>query len=307
MVAIPGDRLVLRAYSPASTIAGAVVLDAHAARRARLDAGALRRLEVLEQGSLGDRVALLAEEAGNEGTRPSEISLRLAVAPEAAEAAAREAAGLRTLRDGRIVTEAAWKGVLGRVEGAVKQYAETHRLREGIAKGELKSLLAREVPGPLFDEALGSLVERGVLAARGDRVSLPNAGPVFTPDQSKALETLERRLTDGGWQVPDVAELLKGVPPALKPQELIRYLVESGRVVKVTADLLYPAARWADLEAQVRQHFSRNPDLTMAAFKARFQVSRKYSIPILEHLDRTGLTRRQGDVRLPGPKISPSR
>ncbi|HSQ59385.1 MAG TPA: SelB C-terminal domain-containing protein [Acidobacteriota bacterium] len=307
VVAIPGDRLVLRAYSPASTIAGAVVLDAHAARRARLDAGALRRLEVLEQGSLGDRVALLAEEAGNEGTRPSEISLRLAVAPEAAEAAAREAAGLRTLRDGRIVTEAAWKGVLGRVEGAVKQYAETHRLREGIAKGELKSLLAREVPGPLFDEALGSLVERGVLAARGDRVSLPNAGPVFTPDQSKALETLERRLTDGGWQVPDVAELLKGVPPALKPQELIRYLVESGRVVKVTADLLYPAARWADLEAQVRQHFSRNPDLTMAAFKARFQVSRKYSIPILEHLDRTGLTRRQGDVRLPGPKISPSR
>jgi selenocysteine-specific elongation factor len=107
--------------------------------------------------------------------------------------------------------------------------------------------------------------------------------------------------------VPEVAELLKGVAPSLKPQELIRYLVESGRAVKVTADLLYPAARWADLEAQVRQHFSRSSDLTMAAFKERFQVSRKYSIPILEHLDRTGLTRRQGDVRLPGPRISGSR
>ncbi|MEK7316672.1 MAG: SelB C-terminal domain-containing protein, partial [Candidatus Eisenbacteria bacterium] len=83
---------------------------------------------------------------------------------------------------------------------------------------------------------------------------------------------------------------------------LVRYLVESGRVVKVTAEILYPSDRWAELEAKVRQHLSRNPDLSMAAFKELFQVSRKYSIPVLEQLDRTGLTRRQGDVRVAGPR-----
>jgi len=302
VVAIPGDRLVLRAYSPSVTIAGAVVLDAHATRRARLDNAARRRLHAFEHGTLAERLALLAAEGGGAGATAVDAALRLAVAPEAAVAAAREAKGLRPLRDGRFLTEEAWEGTLERIASAVARYAEAHKLREGIGKGELKSLLARDIDGSVFDEALESLVGVKTLVLRGDRVSLPEAGPVLTPDQARAVADLERRLLAGGYSVPEVPELVKGIAPALKPQELIRYLVESGRVVKVTAELLYPAERWMELEAKVRQHLSRNPDLSMAAFKELFQVSRKYSIPVLEHLDRTGLTRRQGDVRIAGPR-----
>ncbi len=302
VVAIPGDRLVLRAYSPAVTIAGAVVLDAHATRRARLDDVARRRLHAFEHGTLAERVAILAADGGGAGVRAADAALRLAVSPAAVEAAASEAKGLRLLRDGSYLTEEAWKGTLERIENAVARYAETHKLREGIGKGELKSLLARDIDGSVFDEALESLVGAKTLAFRGDRVSLPDAGPVLTPEQARAVADLERQLAAGGYAVPEVSELIKGLAPALKPQELIRYLVESGRAIKVTAELLYPAERWAELEAKVRQHLSRNPDLSMAAFKELFQVSRKYSIPVLEHLDRTGLTRRQGDVRVAGPR-----
>ena len=302
VVAIPGDRLVIRAYSPSVTIAGAVVLDAHATRRARLDDAARRRLQAFEHGTLAERVELLAAEGESAGVRAADAALRLAVAPEAAMAAAREAKQLRLLRDGRYLTGEAWKGTVERIAKAVARYAETHKLREGMGKGELKSLLARDVEGSVFDEALESLVAAKTLALRGDRVSLPDAGPVLSPDQTRAVAELERKLAAGGYSVPEVPTLLQGIAPALKPQELIRYLVESGRVVKVTADLLYPSDRWAELEAKVRQHLSRNPDLSMAAFKELFQVSRKYSIPVLEHLDRTGLTRRQGDVRVAGPR-----
>ncbi|HEY6571978.1 MAG TPA: selenocysteine-specific translation elongation factor [Candidatus Eisenbacteria bacterium] len=302
VVAIPGDRLVLRAYSPAVTIAGALVLDAHALKRARLDDAARRRLHAFENGTLAERVALLAAEGGGAGVRAADAALRLAVASEAAAEAARGAKDLRLLRDGRYLTEAAWKGTLERIAGAVARYAETHKLREGIGKGELKSLLARDIDGTVFDEALESLLTGKTLALRADRVSLPDAGPVLSPEQAKAVAELERKLEAGGYSVPELPELLKGIAPALKPQELIRYLVESGRVVKVTAELLYPAERWAELEAKVRQHLSRNPELSMAVFKELFQVSRKYSIPILEHLDRTGLTRRQGDLRVAGPR-----
>lgn len=302
VVAIPGDRLVIRAYSPSVTIAGAVVLDAHATRRARLDDAALRRLHAFEHGTLAERVALLAAEGEGAGVRAADAALRLAVAPEAAMAAAREAKQLRLLRAGRYLTDEAWKGTAERIAKAVARFAETHKLREGIGKGELKSLLARDVEGGVFDEALESLVAAKTLALRGDRVSLPDAGPVLSPDQARAVAEMERKLAAGGFSVPEVPELLRGIAPALKPQELIRYLVESGRVVKVTAEILYPSDRWAELEAKVRQHLSRNPDLSMAAFKELFQVSRKYSIPVLEQLDRTGLTRRQGDVRVAGPR-----
>jgi selenocysteine-specific elongation factor len=303
VVAVPGDRLVLRAYSPAITIAGAVVLDALASKRARLDDATRRRLETFERGSAAERVALLAEESGAAGVRVADASLRLALAPEGVSAAARDAENLRPLRDGRLLAEGAWKASAERIVAAVARYAETHRLREGIAKGELKSLLARDLDGALFDEALESLLATKRLASRGEKISLPDAAPVLSPDQGRAVAEMERRLGAGGAAVPEVPELLKGIAPGLKPQELIRYLVESGKVVKVTADLLYPTAWWRELETKVRHHFSRNRELTLAGFKEIFPASRKYSIPVLEHLDRTGLTRRQGDVRVAGPRL----
>ena len=303
VVAVPGDRLVLRAYSPSVTIAGATVLDAHAEKRARLDEATKRRLQAFESGTLADRVAILAAEGGAAGVRAADAALRLAVTVEEAEEAARSARGLRVLRDGRHLVEGAWSAVLQRIAESVARYGETHKLREGIAKGELKSLLAREIEGSVFDDALESLLGAKTLALRGDKVAHPDAGPIMAPEQAKAVEELERRLGAAGYSVPEVAELLKGIPPALKPLELVRYLVESGRVVKVTADLLYPVERWKEMEAKIIQHLSRNPELTLAGFKELFQVSRKYSIPILEHLDRTGVTRRQGDVRVAGPRV----
>ena len=99
-----------------------------------------------------------------------------------------------------------------------------------------------------------------------------------------------------------MAQLLREVPASARPPELARYLVESGRAVRVTSDLYYPAARWAEVEARVRGHFAGKPALTMGEFKDLIQVSRKYAVPLLEHLDRLGITRREGDLRVPGPR-----
>ena len=134
-------------------------------------------------------------------------------------------------------------------------------------------------------------------------MALPEAAPTLNPKQAKALGEIERKLSGRGFQVPEVSELTREIPQADRPAELIRYLVDSGRAVKVTSELLYPKALWEDLESRLRAHFERNPKLTMGAFKHLAQVSRKYAVPILEHLDRTGFTRREGDERLPGPRL----
>jgi len=299
VVAVPGDRLVLRAYSPSVTIAGARVVDANPPRRARLAEGVKEALETLEAGGLAERVALLVKQAGFAGARVEAVALRLGVEPGAVETAA---SSLLRLKDARWIDRAAWTALLGRVTDAVRRYGEVHKLRHGIPKGELKSLLAREIEGAVFDEALDRLLADRVLRAEQDKIALPDSGPTFAPEQVRALETLERRLDSAGFQVPDMAQLLREVPASAKPPELARYLVESGRAVRVTSDLYYPAARWAEVEARVRGHFSHKPALTMGEFKDLIQVSRKYAVPLLEHLDRLGITRREGDFRVPGPR-----
>jgi selenocysteine-specific elongation factor len=80
-------------------------------------------------------------------------------------------------------------------------------------------------------------------------------------------------------------------------------MIESGRLVRVTSELAYTRRQWDEIERGLAAHFAGAPRLAMADFKNRFQVSRKYAVPLLEHLDRLGITRREGDERIPGPKL----
>jgi selenocysteine-specific elongation factor len=318
LVANPGDRLVLRAYSPSVTVAGAVVIDAAPPRRARLADPDRERLRVLESGTLREKAAWLAGAAAFAGARDEEIALRIGVEPAEVAAALAGAPEVARLKDGRLVARAAWDQALERVEAEVRRYAEAHKLRAGVPKGELKSLLAREMDGPVFDEALAALLAMGAegakgakgrkgglagLVAQGDRILPPGAAPALSEEQRRTIERMEQRLASQGFQPPDLPAILSELPNEVRPQELVRYLIESDRVVRVTSGLLYTRSQWDEIESRVRDHFRKRPTLGMGDFKAILQVSRKYAVPLLEHLDRIGLTRREGDDRLPGPKF----
>ena len=308
-----GDRIVIRSYSPALTIAGATVVDPGPAKRARLNPGDRARLETLLTGSAMEKLAALAEEAGSAGIAGEGAAVRLgSIAESITEAASAAVAAaismdaeakLVRLRDGRFLTPTSWSQALSEVMGAVSGYTQANKLRDGIPKGELKSLLNRRLPAPVFDEALEVLIRSNRLLLRGDRVTLPETAPALSPKQAQAVGDLERKLAGRGFQVPEVSELTQGIPPAERPNDLIRYLVDSGRAVKITSELLYPKTLWEDLQRRLRSYFEKNATLSMGAFKDMVQVSRKYAVPMLEHLDRTGVTRRQGDERVPGPRL----
>ncbi len=229
LVAVPGDRLVLRSYSPAATVAGAVVIDPAPPRRARLLDADRDRLRVLESGTLPEKAAWLAGAEGFAGIRDEEIALRIGAEPEEVAAAVSDAPGVTRLRDGRLLARAVWEAALKRVEGEVRRYAEAHRLRAGLPKGELKSLLAREMDGPVFDEALGRLVAEGAVTVQGDRILPPGAAPALTEEQRRTVERMELRLASQGFQPPDLPAILADMPREARPQELVRYLIESGR------------------------------------------------------------------------------
>jgi selenocysteine-specific elongation factor len=303
VVAARGDRAILRSYSPGTTIGGAVVLDPSPRRRQRLDAADQERLRALESGPLADALTILVRESSFQGLHPDAAALRLGVLPARVEAAFDPERLVRS-RDGRYLARAEWAAALERVFEAVRDYAKEHRLRHGAPKGEIKSRLQGVVDGAVFDEALEALVADKRLEASGERISLPGSAPALSDDQAKAIDRLEARLRAQGFQVPGLSDALRDLPAGLDSGELVRHMVEAGRAVRVTSELLYPAPLWAEIEGRVRAHFTRKPSLTMAEFKDLIQVSRKYAVPILEHLDRSGLTRREGDVRSPGPRAA---
>ena len=60
---------------------------------------------------------------------------------------------------------------------------------------------------------------------------------------------------------------------------------------------------WRELTAYLREYFQKNPELSVVALKKFIQTTRKFAIPLLEHLDSEGYTRRKGEVRMKGEKL----
>ena len=77
----------------------------------------------------------------------------------------------------------------------------------------------------------------------------------------------------------------------------------SGQAVKVTPELYLTQAHLGRLTDWLETFFQDQESLSVADLKATWGLSRKYSVPILEYLDKHGWTRRIGDVRSPGKRL----
>jgi selenocysteine-specific elongation factor len=303
VVAARGDRFVLRAYSPMRTIGGGTVLEPVAERRRR---GELAGLAVTETGSAGERTRYALAEAGSAPQRADELAKRLgadagAVAGELKDLVATGAA--RVLPDGRVLAREGWASARERVIAELGAYGKAYPLRWGPTRGELKSRLARALDGALFDATAAEMLDEGSLVTRGDRVAAA-PGRELTGRYAEAAGKVRTALDGAGFAPPEAKELLalSGLPAA-EATELLGRLLFDGTLVRLDAEFVWGRKQWQDAVDFVRRHFERSAELAVGDVKDGLGVSRKYAVPLLEALDREGVTRREGNVRKVGAEL----
>jgi selenocysteine-specific elongation factor len=297
--AVRGDRYVVRRPSPAATLGGGEILDP----RWRRHRGAILRqaLSAL-QGDLPGALAFWALEAGERGVEAPELARRLGIPP------ARVAAELSALKERLIevpegpgqarrwIAPAAVQRVTERARRVLKEYFQKDRLAEFIPKAEAVRRILRGRAADLAPVYLEWLQAQKVLAVSGDQVTLPGRSAQLTGEESKLSAAVLEHFDRGGLAPPSPGEVSQAL--SAKPQILegvIRHLVARGQLVKLPSGLILSAsavtALKRDLLATPWDRFS------VADFKDRFGLTRKWAIPLLEHLDSTGATRRMGDER----------
>jgi selenocysteine-specific elongation factor len=306
VVAVRGDRAIVRRPSPQATLGGGEVLDPRWRRhRGAMLAAALGALPVSGPEGLRPAVAFWAQEAGERGVEAAEIARRLGVPPRkaAAELAAlAQEQKLLAVPSGpggteRWIAPAAVQRVTARAKRVLKEYFQKDRLAEAIPKAEAVKRILRGRAADLAPVYLGWLEAQKVLVVNGDQVTLPGRSAQLTGEESKLSAAVLERFEKGGLTPPGPEELSVGL--SAKPQILegvIRHMVARGQLVRLPTGLILAASAVRglrqDLLATSWERFS------VADFKDRFGLSRKWAIPLLEHLDSTGATRRLGDERM---------
>ena len=301
-VALQGDRFVVRSYSPQMTIGGGSVLVAHAVKHRKKDTDVVETLNLVEKGSPRDRIAQAVKAAGGKGLAASDVARAAGVSDtESAEAVNALVTDGTVFRVGNALLHSEHlKKVADDLAGSLRDYQAKYPLRWGMTKGELRNRFSG-TPQDVFAAAVDSLARDGRLFAKEDRYRVDSPDLALSPEERKLKERVEAGLLNAGLNVPYVKDLAAGVPED-KLNDVVQMLVEDGRLVKITTDLFFHADTMRGAETLVRAMLSKNGKFQVSEFKDAAKTSRKYAVPLLEYLDRKGVTRRQGDVRVAGGK-----
>ena len=115
----------------------------------------------------------------------------------------------------------------------------------------------------------------------------------YSPAQQQAVDRLLAAVRAQPYTPPSVAEAIAQVGP-----DVFGSLVEQGRFVKVSDDVMFGGDTYRDMVDRVVAHLRTNGKITVAEVRDLFGTSRKYALALMEHLDARNVTRRLGDERV---------
>jgi selenocysteine-specific elongation factor len=307
IVVTRGDRFILRSYSPVATIGGGVVLDPLPPRGAIRTAAGLARFRRLDPGSTpsDDAVVVFLEECDRAGISRGEIARRAGMSPGAAErtSARLVSRGLATVVGDRIVLARVLDALRDALLKALRAHHEEQPLSDGMPREEARDQVFRNAAEGAFELVIERLTASGAVAGR-DRLAVGGHRVSLTGDEDRVRTALERIYREAGLTPPDAAAaaVAAGASPALAGR-MTALLVRSRTLVRLDT-LCFHTATLDALKAEVRA-LKQAPGsgdgqarVDVASFKARYGVTRKYAIPLLEYLDRERVTRRAGEARI---------
>ncbi|HLW53884.1 MAG TPA: selenocysteine-specific translation elongation factor [Candidatus Angelobacter sp.] len=295
---LPGDRAILRQFSPVVTIGGAFVLDAFP----------------LPRQKPGERVSFL--KTLGEGTREQTLLARIArrgPAGLALPAAVRET-GLRAsvllpliaaltaqkqiARAGDfLITTQAFAQARQAATAALDAFHKANPLVAGISKEELRAKLG--LHQTVMEAVLADLVREKRTEVAAEQVRLAGRGVELKDDEAKAKQQIEKAFATAGLKVPLMKEVLAALPvDKVRAQKLVTLLLRDRVLVKLADELVFHQSALQDLRRLIADQKAKSPKMDVGKFKDLIGVTRKYAIPLLEYLDRERITRRVGDERI---------
>ncbi|HVR24905.1 MAG TPA: selenocysteine-specific translation elongation factor [Candidatus Polarisedimenticolia bacterium] len=292
---LPGDRFILRQFSPVVTIGGGVVLDAAPI------AGMPEHAEFLKTSAEGNATAILAARVrrrNHNGISISQLTAETGWTRNFIEAQLTEAGKAeRVARAGELLLHfPALEALKVDIVATVEDFQKKNPLVSGIQKQELRE--RARASAEVFEVILETLVREKKIEIVGDVVRLPGHGVVMKDEESESKKKIEDAFASAGLKVPALHQVIAGLKiDKVRAQKIVTLLLRDKVLIKVSDELVFHRSALQELRRQLLAYKAKLATIDVSKFKELTGVSRKYAIPLLEYLDRERVTRRVGDAR----------
>ncbi len=293
VVAMSGDRFIIRRFSPLETTGGGEVLDPLSFRRSFREG--LEDLVIFETGTLADKIAAKIKRAGTFGIRASTIEGWIKEEIPSIKDA------IKSLKEKNIVLQ--FEDILihktifdSFKNNAIQQLSEFHNsnpLKPGMSKEELRAKL--NIEPRLFGNLINSLNE---IVIEKELVRLKNFKVVLSDRDESLQSRIIQFLEKNEFQPPlkdEISQALKIDPKKL--QDILKLMTNEGKLVRISDTIYITTKVYEKILEKLKNFFSKKPEMTVAEFRDILNTTRKYALPFLEYLDSSNVTLRVGDIR----------
>jgi selenocysteine-specific elongation factor len=300
VVAVRGDRYILRRPSPSETLGGGSIIDHQPrGRHKRFDEGLLKSLESLAQGSPSDilfEAALALHVAGiKEVVTKSRLELVNAQTAldeliQNGQLVLLEQGEVKTTSDLFAIALPHWNELKSRIGNMLDAYHTQHPLRRGMPREELKSKL--KLSPRVYNAVINKLINDHLITDRSVWLAKPGHEIKFSAADQLKVRELMRRFEGNPYATPSVKEC-----QADAGEEILTALIELGELVAVSQDVIFRKKDYDEMVGKIRAELQRRGAVTLGEVRDMFDTTRKYIQALLEHLDSIGVTMREGDAR----------
>lgn len=277
-----GDRFVLRDAGRRETLGGGVVIDPMIGAKVRRSGDLEERLRRRASVDRAGYLRLLLEERGF--IEASSIKKEFGLTDQQARDALIDA----VWSSGLVISGGAFALLSQQIRSLVASHQSANPLDPGLPRSALRAGI--DLSHRVVDAATDEMARRGALVAEGTTLRTVDYAPKIAGSETQELI---ERMNEGGASPPTISELTGRFD-----RKLIQALVRSGDLEEISSDIVYPVATLDTIRKKVADEIRSSGPMTVARFRDLAGTTRKYAVPLLEYLDRTGFTRRNGDVRV---------
>jgi selenocysteine-specific elongation factor len=303
-VVIAGDHFVLRSYSPVTTIGGGQIIDPLPAKHKRLNSKIIEELNLLQKGTLQEKISVILERSGFTGINLTCLAFRLGVKAkkireELEKLFSGKTAFLLDNDDTTVISASLFNQLEEIIIKNITAYHQNNPLKEGISKEELKASSVNFASPKLFNMVLTSLNKKGPIVSDKDNVRLAQHQVELAGDLDSLRQTVAQIYKEAGLTPSSLTEVInKFSDRKTKAQSIIKLMLKDGDLIKINEELCFSSESLNKLRNDYKSMLIKDGKATPASFKDLTGLSRKYMIPLMEYFDMNKLTVRVGDHRI---------
>jgi selenocysteine-specific elongation factor len=293
VIAMAGDRYIIRRFSPVVTIGGGEVLDPLSFRRSFKEGTS--DLSIFEAGTPPEKIAMKVQKSGIQGIKISLIEgwIKAELTSIRDSIKSLKEKGILTQFEDVLIHSSALSSFQDAVKNFMNDFHKKNPLKPGMSKEELRANF--KIDPRLFGNLMTSLkdivIEKELVRLSSFRISLSQVDETV---KTKILELLEK----SGFQPPTKEELAESLKMDVKRfSDILKLMAKEGSLVRISDSTHITASTYKMIIDNLKNFFSKKPEMTVAEFRDVFGTSRKYALPFLEYLDSNKITMRVGDVR----------